>query len=140
LVSISEEMTVMKRTGASAIALVLVALLTMPLGADAQQPSNAEVWRSFAEKVETGKTLKLRLTSGKRMKATLLQVSPDAMTVQAKTRVPVAPERVAYSDVASIEIDSGKGANMAKAAAVGAAVGAATFFSLVMIAVASWTD
>jgi hypothetical protein len=123
----------------SAAVLVLVTLMAWPKEALAQVVG-PEIWRAFAEKVDTGATLKVRLVNGKRFKATLLQVSADGMTVQPKTRVPVTPEVVRFTDIASLEIDSGKGASMAKAVAVGAAVAAGAFFGLMAMTFAVWGD
>jgi hypothetical protein len=94
------------------------------------------LWRAFAEKVDVGATLKVRLVTGERFKATLLQVAPDGISLQRKTRVPVPPETIAFAEIASLEVDRGKGANMAKAVAIGAAVGAGAFFGLMMLAFA----
>jgi hypothetical protein len=124
----------------SALALVLIAVLIFPRPAHAQVTANADIWRAFAEKLDTGKTLKVRLMSGQRFKATLLQVSAEGITVQPRTRVPVPPQVVSFTDVASLEVDAGKGASMAKAVAVGAAVAAGTFFALMAWAFAVWGD
>jgi hypothetical protein len=92
-----------------------------------------DLWRSFAEKIEPGKTVKVRLMTGQRFKATLLQVSTDGMIVQPKTRAPVPPQVVPFDQVASLEIDTSKGASLAKAIGVGAAVAAGTFFGLMLL-------
>jgi hypothetical protein len=109
-------------------------LIASPTASRAQVVSDPEIWRAFAERIEPGRTLKVRLTSGQRFKATLLQVSAQGMTVQPRTRVAVPPQVVRFAEVASIEIDTGKGASIGKAIAVGAAVAAGTFFGLMTIA------
>ena len=124
----------------SVLALALIALLMLPRPAHAQAVANADIWRAFAEKLDAGKTLKIRLVSGKRFRATLLQVSAEGITVQPRTRVPVPPQVVTFTDVASLEVDTGKGASMAKAVAVGAAVAAGTFFALMALVFAVWGD
>lgn len=123
----------------SMIALMLIALLAAPR-VHAQAVTGPEIWRTFAATIEPGKTLKVRLTSGQRFRATLLQVSHDAMTVQPKTRAPVPPQVVRFADVASLEIDTGKGANIGKAVAIGAAVAAGAFFGLMALAFTVWGD
>ena len=122
------------------IAILLVALLVIPGRSFAQVVNEAEIWRGFAEKLNAGTMLKVRLATGERFKATLLQVSDDAMTLQAKTRVPVAPQRVRFAEVRSLEVDDGKGASIAKAVVVGAATAAGAFFALLAIAFAAAGD
>jgi hypothetical protein len=121
------------------IALVLVALLagTPPLHA---QGVNPEIWRTFTSKLDSGKTLKVRLNNGQRFKATLLYVTPDAMMVQPKTRAAVPPQQVAFADVETLEVDNGKGIGVAKAVAVGAAVAGGTFVALMAIVAAVLSD
>jgi hypothetical protein len=124
----------------SVLALVLVALLAAPRAHAQAAVAAPEIWRTFAARIEPGKTLTVRLTSGQRFKATLLQVSDEGLTVQPRTRAPVPPQVVPYAHVASLEIDTGKGANIGKAIAVGAAVAAGAFFGLMMLTFAVWAD
>jgi hypothetical protein len=123
----------------SIVALLLIALLVAP-AAHAQAVAGPDIWRSFAARIEPGKTLKVRLTSGQRFRATLLQVTDEALTVQPKTRVPVPAQVVPFAQVASLEIDTGKGANIGKAVAIGAAVAAGAFFGLMALVFAVAAD
>ena len=118
--------------------VLLVLLLVVPPRLHGQAVTGPELWRTFAARLEPGKTLKVRLADGQRFKATLLQVSDEGMTVQPKTRAAVPPQFVRFADVRSLEVDSGKGASMARAVAVGAAVAAGTFFTLMLWAFAVW--
>jgi hypothetical protein len=132
---------IMHRLVTSALALVLIVLLAAPQAhAQATAAAGPEIWRTFAATIDPGKTLKIRLTSGQRFRATLLQVSNEGMTVQPKTRAPVPPQVVPFADVASVEIDTGKGANIGKAIAIGAAVAAGAFFGLMALTFAVWGD
>jgi hypothetical protein len=124
----------------SMLIAIVIALLVVPPQLQAQAVVSPDIWRTFAARLEPGKTLKVRLVNGQRFKATLLQISDEAMTVQPKTRAPVPPQVVRFADVSSIEVDSERGASMAKAVAVGAAVAAGTFFSLLLWAFAAWGD
>src|SRR5919112_2652098 len=110
---------------ASIVVLALIGLLAAS-PVQAQVAAAPEIWRAFAEKIEPGRTLKVRLTSGQRFKATLLQVTEEGLTLQPKTRVPVPPQVVAFAEVASLEIDTGKGAGIARAIAIGAVAAAGT--------------
>jgi hypothetical protein len=124
----------------SALVMLLVVLLAAPSAHGQVTVAGSDVWRSFATRIEPGKTLKVRLTSGQRFKATLLQVSDEGLTVQPKTRAPVPPQVVPFASVASLEIDTGKGANVGKAIAIGAGVAAGAFFGLMALMFAVWGD
>jgi len=124
----------------SVVACALVALVAVPPAARAQVVASPDIWRVFTEKLEPGRTLKVRLKNGQRFKATLLEVSEDAMTVQPKTRAAVPPQRVPFDLVETLEIDHGKGLGVGKAIAVGAAVAGGTFLALMALAFAVWGD
>jgi hypothetical protein len=124
----------------SIVACVLVALFAFPPPVCAQTVATPDVWRAFTEKLETGKTLKVRLKNGQRFKATLLQVSEDAVTVQPQTRAAVPPQRVPFDLIETLEVDHGKGLGLGKAVAVGAAVAGGTFLALMALAFAVWGD
>jgi hypothetical protein len=125
---------------ASLVAWALVALMALPPSLHAQAVADPDIWRAFTEKLELGKTLKVRLKSGQRFKATLLQVSADAMTVQPKTRAAVPPQQVPFDEIQTLEIDHGKGIGIGKAVAVGAAVAGGTFLALMALAFAVLGD
>ena len=122
----------------SMLAMLLVVLIAAPRAHAQAAIAGPDVWRSFATRIEPGKTLRVRLTNGQRFKATLLQVSDEGLTVQPKTRAPVPPQVVPFAGVASLEIDTGKGANVGKAIAIGAGVAAGAFFGLMALMFAVW--
>jgi hypothetical protein len=103
----------------------------------AQTVVGPEVWHTFASRIEPGKVLKVRLKNGQRFKATLLDASDTSLTLQPKTRAAVPPQRVSYDMVETLEVDHDKGFGAVKAVAVGAAVAAGTFLSLMAIAFAA---
>jgi hypothetical protein len=123
----------------SLVACGLAVLLALPPQLHAQTVG-PDIWRAFAEKLEPGKTLKIRLRHGPRFKATLLHVSPDVMTVQPKTRVAVPPQSVPFDRVESIEVDHSKGIGIGKAVAIGAGVAAGAWLALMALAFAVWGD
>ena len=124
----------------SFIACALVALLAAPPRLHAQVVSGPDIWRDFTEKLEPGKTLKVRLKSGQRFKATLLQVSPDAMIVQPKRRSSVPPQQVPFTEIETLEVDSGKGIGLGKAVAVGAGIAAGAWLAMMAFAFAVLGD
>jgi hypothetical protein len=52
----------------------------------------------------------------------------------------VSPQVVRFADVASLDIDTGKGANIGKSIAIGAGVAAGAFFGLMALAFAVLGD
>ena len=122
-----------------AVVLVLILLLAAPRVTFAQQ-RDIDVWRSFVEKIDLGTTLKVRLKEGQRVKAMLMQVSPDFIVLKPKTRVPVAPQAVPWSAIESIEVDRPGGIGPGKAIAIGIASGVGAFFAMVFIAIATIQD
>ena len=94
--------------------------------------TSSEMWRSFAERVDVGTELNVRLNNGRRFRATLVGVRDNAMMVQPKTRIPVPIQAVPYEDVIQIErTRSGIGAG--KAVAIGVAAGVGAFFAIVAL-------
>ncbi|MGH9349949.1 MAG: hypothetical protein ACRD26_22075 [Vicinamibacterales bacterium] len=118
----------------------LVALLAVPPHLYAQVVAGPDVWRTFIERLDPGTTLKVRLKSGPRFRATLLQVSADAMIVQPKTRAAVPPQQVSIADIETLEVDTARGAGLGKAVAIGAAVAAGVWLALMGLAFAVWAD
>jgi|SRR6266850_6636751 len=94
------------------------------------------VWRAFAEKLHVGFTVKVRLKDGTRVRATLLQVSSDSMTIQPKTRIPVEPQAVPFGTIESLDVDRSNGIGVGKAVAIGVASAAGAFVGLMLIAFA----
>jgi hypothetical protein len=94
--------------------------------------TSSEMWRSFAERVDVGTELNVRLNDGRRFRATLVGVRDNAMMVQPKTRIPVPIQAVPYEDVIQIErTRSGIGAG--KAVAIGVAAGVGAFFGILAL-------
>jgi hypothetical protein len=123
------------------IVALLISLIAFPFPLRAQEIVGPDIWHTFAAKLETGKALKVRLKNGQRFKATLLDVSDTAMTLQPKTRAAVPPQRVAFDEIETLEVDRGNGGGtIARAVGIGAAVGAGAFLGLMMIAFAALGD
>ena len=124
------------KTGILAIVLVLLCALP-PRTALAQTPAEGEVWRTFAEQVEVGTRVKVRTRDGKRVTATLVQASPEALLLQPRTRTPVPVQRVPYDAIASIERDDQRGIGAGKAVAIGVGSGAGAFFGILLFMIAA---
>jgi hypothetical protein len=116
------------------IALFVVVMVSVQ-PALAQVANTAEVWRAFAEKVDVGSPLKVRLNDGRTFTATLVQAQPGALLLQPKTRVPVPVQPVPYDAILSIERARG-GIGAGKAAAIGVVAGVGAFFATLLIFIA----
>ena len=95
-------------------------------------------WYAYAEKLPIGATVRIRTTDGKRQTAVLSLVDRDSITVEIKSRIPEPARRFSYNQIQQLELKTNNGASMAKAAAVGAAIGAGTFLTLLALLAASW--
>ena len=116
--------------------VVLIVLLGAPDLLAQPAAVSADIWRAFVEKLHVGSTLNVRLKDGTRVKATLLQVSPDAMTIQPRTRIPVDPQAVPYTAIESLDVDRRDGIGVGKAIGIGVASAAGAFLGLMLIAFA----
>jgi hypothetical protein len=83
-----------------AIVCGLVAALLVP---SAHAQDQAGLWRSFAEKLPPGAFVIVHLANGSTVKGQLVQVTPDAVSVLPKTRLPVPARSLAIADIESME-------------------------------------
>ena len=95
-------------------------------------------WYSYAERLPIGAAVRIRTTDGKRHTAVLSVVDRDGITVEMKSRVPESARRIPYDQIQQLELKTNNGASMAKAAAVGAAIGAGTFVTMLALLAAAW--
>jgi len=115
-------------------ALIAVALM-LPTPAAAQ--ATGDIWRTFAQKLDTGSDVRVRLQNGQRFRATLIDARSDALVLQPRTRRPVPVQSVAYDAITSLERHDNRGSNVGKAIGIGAAVGAGTFLAILAILTAT---
>ena len=109
------------------ILFLVVTAGTLPAGAQQAVPDPASV-RAYAEMLGKGSVVLVTLTNGSRVRGTLLAVTPDALQVQPRTRIPVAPVELALVEVESIELSRAgmsAGKRVAIIIGIGAAVAAA---------------
>lgn len=118
--------------------MMLMAAVLIPSLVFAQSvPPDA--WRDVAARAGAGADVRVRLSDGQRVRATLVRVADDGVLLQPKTRIPVPVQHVPYATIASMEIP-GKGVGGAKAAAIGVGAGVASFWAMAAIAFAIWSD
>ena len=116
--------------------VVLIVLITVQSVA---AQTSSDIWKSFAERVDVGTELNVRLNDGHRFRATLVAVRSDAMLVQPKTRVPVPIQAVPYEQIVRVERTK-PGIGTLKAVAIGAATGVGAFFGVLAILFAAVGD
>jgi len=126
----------MHRTSHFIITALLIVLIAVQ-GVAAQ--TTADVWRSFAERVDVGTELNVRLNDGRHMRATLVGVRADAVLLQPKTRIAVPVQAVRYDDIVRMEPRKG-GHGTGKAVAIGVATGVGTFFGIMLLLLAAVGD
>jgi hypothetical protein len=118
------------------VALVVVTLL-LPGAASSQSAATADVWREFARQVDVGSELRVRLRNGQQFTAALVTAAEDGVLLQPKTRRPVDVQRVAYSEIESLERRKQGGMSAAKAVGIGVGVGAGVFLGFMLMVVAA---
>lgn len=118
--------------------VIIVFLAVQPTAA--QVTDTAELWRAFAERIEVGSSVKVRLRDGQKLTATLVQARPDALLLQPKTRVPVPVQPVSYELIVSMERVRSGGIGAGKAAAIGVATGVGSFLATLFIFIAANYD
>ena len=126
----------MHRTSHFIITALLIVLMAVKSVA---AQTTADVWRSFAERVDVGTELNVRLDDGRRMRATLVGVRADAVLLQPKTRIPVSIQAVPYDAIVRMEPRKA-GHSAAKAVAIGVATGVGAFFGIMLLIVAVVAD
>ena len=123
----------MRSTAGQMLILVLVLALIVPAAVHAQ--AQPDVWRTFASRINVGTQLDVRLRSGQRFRATLIDAREDVVLLQPKTRVPVPVQPVSYESIVSLEQVKG-GIGAGKAAAIGVASGVGAFFATLLFILA----
>src|SRR6185436_3032831 len=118
------------------VTMMLAVVLACP-GLSLAQGSG-DVWQTFAQKLEVGTELRVRLQNGQRFTATLVEARSDALVLQPLTRRPVPVQPVSYDAIQSLERSNHRGMSSAKAAGIGVAAGVGSFLAILAIFAASW--
>jgi hypothetical protein len=121
------------------ISLVIAAVLAASpavVAAQKRVPSAVEsaAFREMAAAIPLGSRIKLQTRAGRRLTATLMSVSDDAVIVQRASRLPEPPVTVPFSELARLQRDDRGGFSLAKALGVGLASGAGAILTMFAIA------
>jgi len=119
------------------IAILTMIATLMASTALARQVPQPDVWRTFAQQIDVGTRIIIRLHGGERVAATLIHADAESMLVQPRTRVAVPAQRVPYGRITSIERDHGRGVGVGKAVAIGVGSGVGAFFGIMLILMAA---
>jgi hypothetical protein len=129
--------TMMKKCISSIVLMCMLAPGAALAGQGVVVDRSPTYWYSYAEKLPIGATVRLRTADGKRQTGVLAVVDRDGITLELKSRIPEPARRFSYNQIQQLELKT-NGSNMAKAAAVGAAIGAGTFVGLLALVFAGW--
>jgi hypothetical protein len=127
-------MVIMRTVRATTIA-VLVLALAAP--ARAEQPRD---WQRLAATLQPGTRIEVHLADGSHVDGTLVVQDAEVLVVNPRTRIPVAPWRIAYTEIQSIDVKQHDGLSPGAKVLVGISVGAAAVFVGLLIAVAAISD
>ena len=120
------------------VTLLMSGVAAAQISADPSGRSH-DYWMKYTERLPIGSTVRVRTTDGRRMTAVLAIVDDNGITLELKTRVPEPPRHVPFSDLQQVELKQ-NGSSLGKAVAIGAAVGAASFFGVMLIVFAALGD
>ena len=81
----------------------LVVLLAAPAWAGPQTIDSAEMWRTFAQRLDVGAAIRVRTVDGKTVEAHLVQVTAQGVRVNPTTRVPVPVREIPFTSIDKIE-------------------------------------
>lgn len=128
-----------------ALAVILSAALATNCAAAAYQrgPTAAPgpqpvVTSEYLRAMPVGTLVKVQLTDGETVRGDLMLVRDAEIVIQPRTRIHVPPRTIALERVVGVEIQREN--NMARAIAVGAAVGAAAAISVFLALLAAFAD
>ena len=114
------------RTTVSALIFAAIAMTSAPSAfAKPAGPRSAEadVWRSYADRIPIGSTVTIRTSAGERITAVLYVVDDTGITFKPKTRLPEPARRLTFDQIAAVSPRSDR-VNIGKYIAIGAAIGA----------------
>ena len=92
----------------------------------------------YVQRLAAGSKVRVERTDGTSFRGTLMKATPQAILVQKNTRVPETPVEVPLSQVSRVTINTGS--SVGKTIAIGVGTGVASFFGILAILAAVWSD
>jgi hypothetical protein len=118
---------------------VIVALTCVPTLAHAQSvlspEAEATAFKQLAASIPLGSRVKVESRDGRRLTATLMSVTDDAVVVKRESRLPEPAVRIAFAELTRLQLDQKSGFSVGKAIGVGLAAGVGAILTLFAIAV-----
>ena len=115
------------------IATLLCLLSATAARAQPIESAEARMVRKEVERIPVGATVKLRMRNGERLNAVLFGVDEAAIRVKPVTRRPEPSRRLTYDTIETIDRYQDR-VSLGKYAAIGLAIGAGAFLTLLGIA------
>jgi hypothetical protein len=126
----------MRATVAWVMAMML--LISPALAVAAQKEiapaMEAAAFKQMAAAIPLGSRVKVQTKTGRRMTATLMSVSDEAVIVKRAARMPEPAVTIPFAELARLQIDQGNGMSIGKAIGIGLASGAGAILTLFAIA------
>lgn len=117
------------------------ALLVLSLAMPASAQDTARDWGTLAKSLAPGARVELDLADGTHVDGTVLAQEEGRFVFSPRTRIPVGPWRVEYSDIRSLEVKHAReGMRPGTKVLVGVGTGLGVVLLLAFIAVASAYD
>lgn len=118
--------------------LIAIVVTVHPALAAAQKETSpaveAAAFKEMASAIPLGSRVKLQTKAGRRLTATLMSVSDEAVIVQRASRVPEPAMTVPFGELARLQRDERNGFSVGKAIGIGLASGAGAILTLFAIA------
>lgn len=87
----------------SIVIYLLMVFLAAPQAMAGRRQEPPEVWQAFAQKLEVGAYVRVRLKDGTQVKGHFILSSGDALRLRPKTRISVPIRDFQFSDIESID-------------------------------------
>ena len=116
-----------------------VAMLMVALAVPARAQESRD-WQRMVAALAPGTRLELHLEDGTRVQGTFMFQEADVLVLNPRTRIPVAPWRVAYSEIRSIDVKKEGALTPGTKVLIGIGTGAGVAFLTLLILVATLAD
>lgn len=95
-------------------------------------PLDRPLVEEYVQRLPPGARVKVEQTDGSTVRGTLMKTAPDAIVVQANTRVPEPPVQIPFGDIARLTLEPAGGSS-ARSVAIGVATGVGSFFGVLVL-------
>src|SRR5262249_12606321 len=126
--------------GQSTIAITIITLLLGGSLRAQERPADAELWRTYAERLAPNAFVRGRLTNGKSVRGHVLAVGDGGIRSSPRAGVAVPPRHLPYAEIISIDPQREPRWTPAVKVLMGVGIGAGSIMMLSWIALLSATD